>query len=125
MGLGFHGARGPRLPWLLVRLGRVRSGADGDAASAAASGARVGFVRVTAHDPDDATDVFLVPALTVDVVWVPVAGEEAADHVPQVLIARGLAGGLRGLHAGGHRPAVRVGAGALTGSPRSAQGALE
>src|ERR1700733_13396931 len=104
---------------------RVGSGADGDAASAAASGVRVGSVRVTAHDPDDATDVFLVPALTVDVVRVPVAGEEPADHVPQVLVACGLAGRLRGLHTGGHRSAVCVGARALTGSPRSAQGALE
>ena len=79
---------------------------------AAASCAWVGLVRVAAHHPDQAGDVLLVPALAVDVVRVSVAGEEPADHLPQVLVAAGLAAGLGRLDAGAHRLLVLSAAGA-------------
>jgi hypothetical protein len=80
---------------------------------------------VTAHHSDEAGDVFLVPALAAELVWVSIGGEEPAHHASQVLIAGGLAGLLHGLDARGHCLVVHIGAGASTASPRATQSALE
>src|SRR5436305_3257894 len=88
------------------------SAAKDASAQAAASCAWVGVVRVAAHHPDQAGDVLPVPALAVDVVRVSIAGEEPADHLPQVLVAAGLAACLRRLDAGAHRLLVLSTAGA-------------
>src|SRR5437763_6210514 len=109
---------------VVVSVGGSSRG-EGGAAAQAAPGSGGGFVRVAAHHLDDAGDVFLVPALAVDVVGVPVVGEEPADHSAQVLITGRMAAGTRGVDARVDRRAVRAAAGALAVAPYAAQRPLE
>src|SRR5438552_16670892 len=101
------------------------SAAKDGSAQPATSCAWVGLVRVAAHHPDQAGDVLLVPALAVDLVRVSVAGEEPADHLPQVLVAAGLAACLRRLDAGAHRLSVLSAAGAGAALPCAIRRALQ